>query len=404
MGVIYEKNTENCSKALGYFIEAFEGLLLEAQNGDVLSQRMISCYYLFGTRGVKQDMGAATYWLRCAAIGDNAEAQYNLGESYLTSKGVEVDVQKAKYWLIKSLKNGYFKAQKMLDEINVGKPYNCLNLCDLIDISRSSKEYCIEFERLIKKFQPQRVYLGSYFCGNYCLSTMDKIDFIVDICRKNSIMISFVIPIIPQRILGQIKQKLEKIAHTFINVIDEVTVNDYAMLDWVGNNLPFDISLGRLFIKDPRDQRIAESREITQYPLFINSQIFDCLNHYCIVGIEIDQIYSEFQVDNNYEEVIFVIHSPYCYQTTGQICLYASIHKQLQEKFRANCTCNFECMKMYISYSIDEGEYLRYGRAIYYKANNSIIKGIQNKSVRNLYWTFEDLEGRYENISATEEQ
>ena len=60
-------------------------------------------------------------------------------------------------------------------------------------------------------------------------------------------------------------------------------------------------------------------------------------------------------------------------------------------------------MKMYIVYNTDEGNYLRHGRAIYYKTNSSLIKGIENGLVRYLYWAFDKLEDKDENTRSTEE-
>lgn len=403
MGVMSEKSEEINNKALGYYLDAFDGLIDEARNGDIVSQRMISCYYLFGTRGVKKNITSATFWLRKSAIGGNPEAQYNLGESYLYSKGVEFDNQKAQFWLKRALNGGYSKAKRMLAQIDVNHPYKCLNLCDLLMFSKSTKGCNEEIAKLIQEFRPVRIYLGSYFCCNYCIYTIENIESVINTFKNNHVMITLVIPIVTQQFMNIMKQKLHELALNHINIIDEVTVNDYSMLDWLHYNSPFDISLGRLFMKDPRDQRIADSRQIARAPLYINSQIKNCIEQYNIASIEIDQIYSEFNFDESLKPVSLTVHSPYCYQTTGQICLYASLKKPLQQKFRANCICNFECMKMYIVYNTDEGNYLRHGRAIYYKTNSSLIKGIENGLVRYLYWAFDKLEDKDENTRSTEE-
>ncbi len=400
MGVLSEKNERISNQALGYYKSAFDGLLNEAKKGDILSQRMVSCYYLFGTRGIEKNIILATYWLRKSAIGDNPEAQYNLGESYLFSKGVEKDTHKAFFWLKKALENGYYKAKKLLDKIQMVEQYNCLNLCDLIQFSKKDSKL---IEGIIEKFQPKRIYIGSYFCCNYFLKVIENISAIVDICNNKNIMISLVVPIITQQFLKSVKKILQRLSIKYINVIDEVVLNDYSLIDWVKNNVPFDIALGRLFMKDPRDQRIEGGRGISDTPLFVNSQILELIPKYNVLNIELEQIYSSIHLECIPSNVSVAVHTPFCYQTTGQICLYASIKKPLKNKFRANTCCKFECNKMHTIYTTDDGSYLRYGKAVYYKIEESLIKTNSKTTLRKLYWAFNELEDEYENISSIEE-
>ena len=42
-------------------------------------------------------------------------AQLNLGDMYLTGNGIDVDIEKAKYWLGKAEENGVAEAQELLD-------------------------------------------------------------------------------------------------------------------------------------------------------------------------------------------------------------------------------------------------------------------------------------------------
>jgi len=42
-------------------------------------------------------------------------AQLNLGDMYLTGNGIDVDIEKAKYWLGKADENGVAEAQELLD-------------------------------------------------------------------------------------------------------------------------------------------------------------------------------------------------------------------------------------------------------------------------------------------------
>jgi len=42
-------------------------------------------------------------------------AQLNLGDMYLTGNGIDVDIEKVKYWLGKADENGVAEAQELLD-------------------------------------------------------------------------------------------------------------------------------------------------------------------------------------------------------------------------------------------------------------------------------------------------
>ena len=42
-------------------------------------------------------------------------AQLNLGDMYLTGNGIDVDIEKVKYWLGKADENGVTEAQELLD-------------------------------------------------------------------------------------------------------------------------------------------------------------------------------------------------------------------------------------------------------------------------------------------------
>lgn len=92
------------------FTKAFNGLLAEAEYGDAFSQRMVSCYYYFGDRGIQKDLNLAISWLRKAAKGGNYEAQFDLGLCYQQGDGVECDNALARYWYAKAANAGYQKA------------------------------------------------------------------------------------------------------------------------------------------------------------------------------------------------------------------------------------------------------------------------------------------------------
>ena len=51
------------------------------------------------------------------ALQGNAPAQYNLGRMYQWGKGVEKDLQQARFWFQKAIDNGHEKAKEALTKI-----------------------------------------------------------------------------------------------------------------------------------------------------------------------------------------------------------------------------------------------------------------------------------------------
>lgn len=108
-------------EALNYFIEAFPGLLSEADNKDDFSQRMVSCYYYFGNRGIEKNMAQAIFWLEQAVSLGNIEAIFDLAMCYEHGDGLEMNLQKAISLYQEAEKAGYHKATYALNKLNVNR-------------------------------------------------------------------------------------------------------------------------------------------------------------------------------------------------------------------------------------------------------------------------------------------
>ena len=65
----------------------------------------------------KKDFAKGVEWLTKAALQGNAPAQYNLGRMYQWGKGVEKDLQQARFWFQKAIDNGHEKAKEALSKI-----------------------------------------------------------------------------------------------------------------------------------------------------------------------------------------------------------------------------------------------------------------------------------------------
>lgn len=84
-----------------------------AEQGDCRAQFNLGTSYLTG-RGVALDIAQALEWFRKAAEQGNANAQFNLGEGYRVGRGVDKDMHQAIFWDTKAADQGLKESQAML--------------------------------------------------------------------------------------------------------------------------------------------------------------------------------------------------------------------------------------------------------------------------------------------------
>lgn len=99
------------------FYDAFENLKNQAIAEDAISQRMVSCYYLFGDRGVEKNLHEAKKWLVKAAENADMEAQMNLAHCYEVGMAFEKNNKLAIEWYTKAAVQGNKKAEGKLEKL-----------------------------------------------------------------------------------------------------------------------------------------------------------------------------------------------------------------------------------------------------------------------------------------------
>jgi uncharacterized protein len=99
--------------ASGDYKAAADAWRVLAEKGDCRAQYNLGTSYLSG-RGVDQDVGKALEWFRQAAEQGSAKSQYNLAEGYRVGRGVDRDMHKAIACYIKAADQGLKEAQAML--------------------------------------------------------------------------------------------------------------------------------------------------------------------------------------------------------------------------------------------------------------------------------------------------
>lgn len=258
---------------------------------------------------------------------------------------------------------------------------NCLSFCEiLIGVrSRTSIPSAIAAIEKINGSVYGRVYIGSSFCGKYFLHCGKLLKESAEEINSFKKSVTLCVPMFSQADLSAAKKLICSLSPLFENrIIDEITVNDYGMLDYVSENFKdIKINLGRLFNKDTRDVRYKEYSGRTHKPDILtieNPVAFE----YPVNCIEFDPTNAVLDVSGN--KYLTAVYTPYCYATVGNVCEFASTDKEISKKFRPNDKCAAYCMKLQARYSLANGtlNYLKLGRTVYFYANGVKISGAEN--------------------------
>ena len=267
---------------------------------------------------------------------------------------------------------------------------NCINMCEISSAFFQSKDSInkIFLECINKNIfsECNRIYIGSNFCGQYFVNLSDKdIKVLYEYCKINNITLTLVLPIVPETLLYSTKRKIDSITNLTIDVLDEITVNDFGMLKYIHNIDSKYINLGRLFFKDKRDQRIRDNSDLNKRPFLFPEGVQYLTYMYNIHGIEIDGYNDVFDFNGLPEQLKLGIHYPYIFTTTGHICEFASVGKNTEEKFRPNNDCQKQCFERFIEYKTSaKYVYWKFGRTVYYEKSFPKILGV--KSFRKIYF------------------
>ncbi len=248
--------------------------------------------------------------------------------------------------------------------------------------------------------QFDRIHIGSNFCSQYFITLANYFIQHPEIFDTD-VPITLTIPVVSQKNLKEVKELIPKLID-IIGLIDEVTVNDLGMLNFLKDK--YNLNLGRLFFKDSRDFRINEYTQQTVTPNFsVMLPEKDSIS-----GVEMDNVTKSLNLDSFPEDKFISIHYPYTFQSTGNICKFASIDKPRELKFRPNSQCGLECRKVHDFYkelfgnkeNIEENltQIFRYGRTVYF-LNDDVEYG-SRKPDRLIYFPLKELANRnYEDFN-----
>lgn len=231
-------------------------------------------------------------------------------------------------------------------------------------ISEYACSYCDAIELINYPFEKKycRIYIGSTFCERYFIHTpsvlwMDA----YHLAHGAGIKVSLVVPIAGQAHLQKLKEKMEWLFDLFQEDLDEVVLNDYGMLAWIGKNHPnYSLWLGRMLVKDTRDPRYTmEHNECKLLENMSSGRLYG----FDITGIELDAFEPFAAAPNG--DIILGVHLPYGYISAGRLCEIGSIGKETKNKFRLTADCSRQCVHTWLLFENDGVELLKYGRAVY---------------------------------------
>lgn len=284
----------------------------------------------------------------------------------------------------------------------------CINLCEIFHPYLSKKQNFESFVNYVSSKQGkkvERIYLGSSFCSQYFLYIPDCKD-VMEYCLEKKISVTITIPVFSEKDLNLGRRKLDEICSIGNGVIDEITVNDISTLFLIQTKNQYKINLGRLFFKDPRDCRVPEYFKTAVSPMLLSHLKDEFWRKFRFQLVELDTTNYIINTTNIVDtDIEIAVHKPYCYMSTGNICKFASVHRDVKEKFRPNIPCKMECLHItdlhmgYVKPTNCKTAIRRIGRTLYYEMDSAEFIG--KKPNREIFFPMNEWRRfRNENISS----
>ena len=216
----------------------------------------------------------------------------------------------------------------------------------------------------------RRLYVGSYFCGQYFLRQSDALwREAFSLCRRERIPATLVVPVFSQSDLARGCGLVDRLVHDYGDVLDEITANDVGMLAFAVGRYGRSVNVGRLLSKEPRDPRYPDIFE-SRYSVPVSALLTDSHVGDEVQGVEIDPTHAALdlaQLRGLAPQMRVGVHVPYCFMSTGSVCELASLHRPVRRKFRPNDPCSLECVRCAVGYALPGGaRLLKWGRTVFF--------------------------------------
>lgn len=222
-----------------------------------------------------------------------------------------------------------------------------------------------------------RLYLGGSFCGRLFIKIAGRqFEFFAPYCLAHNLKISLTVPVFTEQHLAEGKRVIVELLKTYGGLIDEVSINDCAMYDFVSQSFSGRLFAGRLISKVVRDPRYPEyGRQSVRIPAPPVS----------VSGAELDASASELILEGASDDYIAAVYTPYSYISTGMICSYASFYLDVEKKFTPLDNCAAICGKYYTKHEDNAGNvFYHIGNTIYYASGYPRVTGAS--TVRQIWF------------------
>lgn len=229
----------------------------------------------------------------------------------------------------------------------------CLNLCETRIDSFSSAA--------VGKYD--EIMIGSYTCGNYFIYLIGKFSEVI-FSLKNTEKIILVIPVLAEHQMQKVKMLLNAQPVFGIN---KIVINDFGGLSLYNEYFSSCVlGLGRIWFREYRDFRYEDYLKLPHTIKMIPA--IDLIGRMCCspVSFEIECIGEHLDLSLIPDKYKVYLHYPEILSTYGHICEFASVNKDLTEKFRPDSSCQTECFGFLINYDKNNTAYFKKGRGVYY--------------------------------------
>lgn len=236
------------------------------------------------------------------------------------------------------------------------------NICsEVLDCCDLPIESIVRYEESLADIK--EIQLGSYTCGDYFIYMLNYLNYCIEKLPRN-IKINLVIPALAE---DQLEKVIESICGGKVatSEISKLIVNDYGGIEFSKNYFfASKVGLGRILFRQYRDFRYPGYAESV---LTIHTSEMEMINRTVSPkSIDIDCIGYNIDLSNIPTDMEVYLHYPFVLSTYGHICEFASVSKEISQKFRPDDACNHECFSCKIRYNNDDKVYFKMGRGIYY--------------------------------------
>jgi hypothetical protein len=230
----------------------------------------------------------------------------------------------------------------------------CVNFCDI---------YCALGEDKAVQIAREygRVYVGSYFCFNALVSVPIK-KYVHAFKGKR---LTLVLPVCTETAVDGALSYLKRALDT--GAVDEVVVNDFGFLikaHELKGKYGFTLTAGRLISRSMRDARYASFVPVLGASGDFYSALFE---EYGVDRLELDGVWPG--KAPLFDAAKTGVHTPFVFQTTGGSCEFASVGKELSQKFRPVAGCGHKCSRFLLEYEREGTRYIKFGKTVFYGVN-----------------------------------